>query len=132
LPQALLIGFQALAPIYSAAPMAVAIAPHLAVGEPVYTVGAYRRGLPFYLDRTVTIAAEDPYDLRAGVRWNPERLIPNLANFAAAWRARADGVAVMRPDLHAELAAQGLPMHTLARGPDWIAVQRQRAAGTRP
>ena len=132
LPQTLLIGFQTLAPIYSAAPMAAAIAPYLAPGEPVYTVGAYRRGLPFYLDRTVTIAAEDPYDLRAGVRWNPERLIPNLTDFAAAWRARADGVAVMRPDLYAELAAQGLPMHTLARGPDWVAVQRQRVAGTRP
>jgi hypothetical protein len=30
----------------------------------------------------------------------------------------------MRPDLHVELTAQGLPMRTLAREPDWIAVRR--------
>ncbi len=119
-PQTLLIRFQVLAPIYSAEPMAAKIAPFLAPGEPVYAVHWFRRGLPFYLRRTVTLVNEVPYDLRSGLRWEPQKGM-SMTVFRARWETQASGLAIMTPARLARLQHDGLRLNILASGPDWVA-----------
>ncbi len=124
--QAALIGFQALAPAYSAAPLARAIAPWCKAGTPIYMVDTLERGLPFYLRRPVTLVGQAPYDLRDGLRWEPWRLMPQQS-FVRRWRHEPGALAVIAPAALAALRRQGLPMHELARSPRWILIRRPAA-----
>ncbi len=122
LPQVLLIRFQLLAPIYSAEPMAAKIAPLIIPGEPVYAVHWFRRGLPFYLRRTITLVNEVPYDLRSGLRWEPQKAM-SMTVFRTRWEAQASGLAIMTPTRWARLQHAGLRLHILVRGPGWVAAK---------
>ncbi len=120
LPQVLLIRFQVLAPVYSAESMAAKMAPLLTPGEPVYAVHWFRRGLPFYLRRTIILVNEVPYDLRSGLRWEPQKAM-SMRVFRTHWEAQASGLAIMTPARLLRLQHAGLRLHILASGPDWVA-----------
>ncbi len=127
--QTALIGFQALAPAYSAQPLARAMRPWLHPDTPVYMVDALQRGLPFYLRRTVTLVGAPPYDLTGGLHWQPGLLL-SLADFEQRWRAQPQALAVLAPRLLPQLRAQGLPLQVLACAPRWVLVRRpQRPTG---
>lgn len=127
LMQAALIGFQALAPAYSAAPLAAAMRPWLKPDAPVYMVDTLQRGLPFYLDRRITLVGAAPYDLLDGLRWQPQ-LLWSVPAFEHAWRAQPDALAVIAPQRFAALLLQGLPMRVIATSPKWVLVRRPPVA----
>lgn len=124
--QAALIGFQALAPAYSAAPLARAMLPALRSAAPVYMVDTLQRGLPFYLGRGVTLVGTAPYDLLDGLRWAPQHLLP-LTDFEQRWRMQPEALAVIAPQRYAALYRQGLPMVAIARSPRWVLVRHAAA-----
>ena len=112
--QGLMIGFQQLEPANSADSMAALAAPYLKADTPVYSVKFYFRGLPFYLQRLVTVAYGTPTDLVAGMAWQPELTIAELDGFVAAWRAHPAALAFIRPDIYTELRKENLPMTVIA------------------
>ena len=112
--QGLLIGFQQLEPANSADSMAALAAPYIKADTPVYSVKFYFRGLPFYLQRLVTVAYDTPTDLVAGMAWQPELTIAELDGFVAAWRAHPGALAFIRPDVYTELKKENLPMTVIA------------------
>lgn len=128
LMQAALLGFQMLAPAYSAQPLAQAMRPWLRADTPVYMVDTLQRGLPFYLRRTVTLVGAVPYDLRDGLRIQPG-LLHRLSGFEDAWRDQPGALAVMAPSTYAALRAKGLPMQLLERAPGWLLVRRASGPG---
>ncbi len=128
--QAALIGFQALAPAYSAQPLARAMRPWLRPDAPVYMVDTLQRGLPFYLQRPVTLVGAVPYDLRDGLRWEPWRLLA-LPVFERRWRVQRDALAVLSPARYETLRAQGLPLRPVAHALHWVLVRHSAAADAR-
>ncbi len=121
--QGLLFAYQQLAPVTSAQTMATMARPYIRSGVPVYAVQMFYRGLPFYLQRPVTLVDERPYDLLAGIDWEPALQIPDLAGFATAWAAHPGAVAFMPPSTLQTLSTLGLPLHVVARTPDTIIVR---------
>ena len=121
--QGLLFAYQRLAPVTSALTMAAMARPYIRPEAPVYAVQMFYRGLPFYLHRPVTLVDERPYDLLAGIDWDPALQIPDLAGFATAWSAHPGAVAFMPPATLQTLSALGLPLHVVARTADTIIVR---------
>jgi 4-amino-4-deoxy-L-arabinose transferase-like glycosyltransferase len=121
--QGLLFAYQRLSPNTSAQTMATLAKPYIRADAPVYAVQMFYRGLPFYLQRPVTLVDERPYDLLAGIDWEPALQIPDLAGFATAWAAHPGAVAFMPPATLQTLSALGLPLHVVARTGDTIIVR---------
>jgi len=83
----------------------------------VYSVGIYEQSLTFYLRRPVTLVDyRDEFDF--GLQQQPELAIPTIPAFVARWRADAAAgvrnVAIIRPELIADLKRQGVPLRIVA------------------
>jgi 4-amino-4-deoxy-L-arabinose transferase-like glycosyltransferase len=113
----------ALAPIYSGASLAAAFPPGAAV-LPIYSLSTYDQTLPFYLRRTVTLAAYHG-ELDFGLRHDPRAGLPTIAAFLTRWSAASDALAVMEPEMFDELNAYGTPMRELGRDDHHVLVSRQ-------
>ncbi len=96
-----------------------------AADTPVYMVGGFVRGLPFYLRRPVTIVAQDRDDLTPFIQSRPEGYLPTLDAFEARWRAGAQGVALVGERDMAVLDRHGLPHVVLGRLPTGFVIARQ-------
>ena len=116
-------GAQVLSPVYSQHQLALQMAPYAKPGVPIYSLDDYPQSLPFYLGRTMTVAAYKG-ELEFGIGQEPGKWIPDLETFAAQWRQGGDALAVMPPDTYTQLAAQGLPMMVIAREPEHITVRK--------
>ena len=112
--QGLLQAYQRMGATASAQPIAMHALPYLSANGPVYAVHDFARGLPFYLRRQVTLVDERPYDMRAGMDWDPQLSIPDVQAFASAWASHPDAVAIMRERSFIALSGQGLPMRIVA------------------
>jgi len=121
--QALLFAYQRLAPITSAQTMATLARHYVQPEAPVYAVQMFYRGLPFYLQRPVTLVAERPYDLLTGIDWEPQLQITDLSAFAAAWTSHPGAIAFMPQGTFETLTTEQLPMHVVARTSDTVIVQ---------
>ena len=121
--QALAYGAQALSPVYSQRSLADQIAPYDDPAVPFYSLQDYPQSLPFYLNRTLIVAAyqgelEFENDQQAG-KW-----ISDLDAFASQWRSDKQALAVMPPETYDELQKQGLPMTVIGRDPQHVAVRK--------
>jgi 4-amino-4-deoxy-L-arabinose transferase-like glycosyltransferase len=112
--QGLLFGYQRLAPATSAKAMAALAQPHLQPGVPVYAVRMFYRGLPFYLQRPVTLVDQRPYDMRAGMALDPGLSLPDLAHFGPEWVRHPGALAFMSRETYSTLSGQHLPMQPVA------------------
>jgi len=112
-----------LAPIYSGASLAAAFPPGQAA-LPIYSLSTYDQTLPFYLGRTVTLAAYHG-ELDFGLRQDPDAGLPTVAAFQARWSAASEALAVMEPDMFDELSAYGTPMREIGRDDHHVLVSRQ-------
>jgi hypothetical protein len=81
-------------------------------------------GLPFYLQRLVTVAADTPDDLMPGIASRPEGYIAELGQFAQRWRAGNDEIAVMPLDSLVHLQDTGLPFRELGREGNYVVITR--------
>lgn len=109
----------------SGEPVARLMVPALAAETPVYMVGGFVRGLPFYLERPVTIVAQERDDLTPFIDSRPDGYLPTLAAFEARWRASAHGVALVSEHDMAVLAQRGLPHVVLGYLPTGVVIARQ-------
>lgn len=116
-------GAQVLSPVYSQHQLALQMAPYAKPGVTLYSLDDYPQSLPFYLGRTMTVAAYKG-ELEFGIGREPGKWIPDLETFAAQWRQGGEALAVMPPDTYTQLAAQGLPMTVVAREPEHVAVRK--------
>jgi 4-amino-4-deoxy-L-arabinose transferase-like glycosyltransferase len=89
-----------------------------------YCVNDYLQPLPFYWRRPCTLVGYRG-ELDFGLKQEPWRWIPDLQQFARAWAAEADALAILRPEDYRRLAALGLPMHVIYTSQSLIAVVRR-------
>jgi 4-amino-4-deoxy-L-arabinose transferase-like glycosyltransferase len=122
--QILLMSLQPLAVNLSAASVARIIKLEMGPHTEVFTVSMSLRGLPFYLQRLVTVAADTPDDIMPGVASRPEGYIAELGQFAQRWRAGNDEIAVMPFVSLAQLQATGLPFSELGREGKYVVIAR--------
>ena len=116
-------GAQVLSSAYSQAELARQAVAYDQPGQPFYSVADYPQSLPFYLKRTLTIAAYKG-ELEFGIGQEPDKWIPDLAGFASQWRSDKQALAVMPSETYDSLAGQGLPMTLIARDPDHVIVRK--------
>ena len=90
---------------------------------PFYAVGMLDHTLPFYVGHT-TIMVASPDELSFGVTQEPAKWVPTIPAWIARWQADAHALAVMRPDVYNELAAQHLPMRVIARDTRRVVVEK--------
>ncbi len=109
-----LLGMDGIAPATSAWHIAQKIKPELTPDMPFFTVGMYDQTLPFYLKRTLQMV-EHTDELKYSIEWEPQKFMPTFAEFEAAWKSAPKAMALMPPDVHQRLHAQGLPMREIAR-----------------
>ena len=109
-----LLGHETLAPSNSSYLLAQKIQPLLRPDIPLYSVKMYDQTLPFYLNRTVTLV--DYLDeFEYGLAQQPEKSIPTVAEFEAAWRSGHAALAVMQPEQYETFRTQGLPMRFITQ-----------------
>lgn len=112
--QLVLTGHESLSPASSAWRIAQQIRPHLKADAPFYSVGMYDQTLPFYIKRTVTLVAHQD-EMEFGLRQEPDKWLPTIAEFEQAWRNEPHALAIMTPDTYRQLQQKGLPMLEIAR-----------------
>jgi 4-amino-4-deoxy-L-arabinose transferase-like glycosyltransferase len=89
-----------------------------------YCVNDYLQPLPFYWRRPCTLVGYRG-ELDFGLKQEPWRWIPDLQQFASAWGAESDALAILRPEDYRRLAALGLPMHVIYTSQSLVAVVRR-------
>jgi hypothetical protein len=116
--------YTALPPVRTAKALVAQVRHLVGPATRVYSVGAYWQTIPFYLGRTVQLAAYSG-EFEFGLKHAAAAEIPTLEAFEAAWQRETDAVAFMSPRMQALLAARGLPGRIAASGGRTIAMVRQ-------
>ena len=109
-----LLGHETFGRASSGVDLATAMRAVLTPSMPVYSVHLLDHTVPFYLGRT-TIMVEQPDELAFGTRQEPQKWLPTLADFIRVWAGGPKALAMMSPDLFAELQRRGVVMHPVAR-----------------
>jgi 4-amino-4-deoxy-L-arabinose transferase-like glycosyltransferase len=121
--QLVLLGHQSFAQLKSARTMVEAIRGSVAPDAPFYSVGTHDQTLPFYLRRPVTLVAWFD-EFATGIRIEPQRQIPTVAQFEARWREQPGAAAMMRLETFVEFERNGLPMRVVYRDSQRVVVVR--------
>ena len=117
-------GHRVLAPRYSVASMIDALPAPIAPRARIYAVNAYDHTMPWSLRRTVTMVAYKD-ELEKAIAWEPQKFIPDLAQFARAWNEPGDAYAFFAlRDFDGMRADLNLPMQLVARGPRYVIVRK--------
>ncbi|QOZ82588.1 MULTISPECIES: glycosyltransferase family 39 protein [Chromobacterium] len=99
------------------------IQPYLNADTPVFSVRYYDQTFPFYLGRPVTLVQfVDEFEF--GESQEPQRWMPRLEQFVAAWNAAPRALAMTDPATYQELQAQGLPMRVVYQDPRRLVVAK--------
>jgi len=119
-------GFDAFSPVRSSSAIlrAAQTPTPFANDAPFYLVGMYDQTAPFYLGRTTRLVAFRD-ELALGIDAEPSKQVPTVDAWVAEWTALSQGYAMLPPDLHTLLSAQGVPMRELARDSRRVIVSRQ-------
>lgn len=121
--QLAILGHQVFAQLKSARIMVETIRGAIDPAAPFYSVQTHDQTLPFYLGRSVTLV-DWTDEFATGIRIEPQRQIPTVAEFESLWRARPGAVAMMRAERYAEFERDGLPMRIVYRDPQRVVVVR--------
>ncbi|MHB8166203.1 MAG: phospholipid carrier-dependent glycosyltransferase [Sulfuricella sp.] len=121
--QTVLTGHESLSPSSSAWHIAQQIQPYLKPDVPFYSVGMYEQTLPFYIKRTVTLVAYQG-ELEFGLKQEPGRWLPTVADFEREWRKAPYALAIMAPDTFREFQQKGLPMLEIARDTRRVVIKK--------
>ncbi|ALS63493.1 4-amino-4-deoxy-L-arabinose transferase [Pandoraea norimbergensis] len=81
---------------------------------PFYSVNVLDHTMPFYLG-TDMIMVQHPDELEFGVKQEPQKWLPTLADFYTRWRTDPKALALVDPDTFGKLEAEHLPMRVIAR-----------------
>jgi len=116
-------GYNAIARERSAYYVAQAVAPQLKPGMPFYSVKMYEQTLPFYLERTVTLV-DYTDELEFGIKQEPERWVPTLAQFGEAWNKDREAMAIMPLDVVPAVQGLHIPMKEIYRDHQYLVVTK--------
>jgi hypothetical protein len=125
--QLALSGHESLSRANSAYYIVQKIKPELKPGMPFYSVDTYDQSLQFYLQRSTTMVAYKD-ELGFGIKQEPEKFIPDRAQFEKIWSAEHEALAMMSPETYDSLRAKRLPMRLVARDTRRVIVARHLAA----
>jgi len=125
--QLALSGHESLSRANSAYHIVQKIKPELKAGMPFYSVNTYDQSLQFYLRRSTTMV-EYKDELGFGIAQEPQKFIPDLAQFEKTWNADREALALMSPEAYETFRAKGVPMRLVARDTRRIIVARRLAA----
>jgi len=132
--QLLVTSEDALSPAHSTYHLVQQVKPDLKPEVPFYSVGTYEQTLPFYIDRPVTLVAYQD-EMAFGLKHEPQRWVPDLAEFERRWRGHAYALAVMSLEMYEQLQRAQLPMQLVARDTERVFVRtppRQDEGGSKP
>jgi 4-amino-4-deoxy-L-arabinose transferase-like glycosyltransferase len=121
---ALLHAYTYVPPMRSAELLVDAVRESIGPQTKLYSVGQYRQSVPFYLGRTLRMAA---YEGELEYALDPTRKedLPTLEAFAAAWPQEQDAVAFVDPQDYVHLEELGVPGRVIARDGRSVVLARQ-------
>ena len=119
-------GFDTLSPIRSGYGIlrAAQQAEAFAIDAPFYQIGMYDQTVPFYLGRATRLV-DYRHELGLGIDAEPQKQVPTLEAWFPEWQSLARGYALTRPDVHALLVEQGVPLRVLASDSRRVLVSRR-------
>ena len=123
LAQCLLVGAEQLPRMRDLVSLEQDVKPWIGNSTHLYCVNDYLQPLAFYWGRTCTLVGYRG-ELDFGLKQEPERWIPDLAQFERDWRAQDDALALLRPQDYQDLSALGLPMRVIYTSRSLVAVKR--------
>jgi len=113
-----------LAERFSVAATVAALAERPRADAPVFAVDVYDHTIPWNLRRTVTMVHYRD-ELGVAVDWEPAKFVPDLAAFAARWRAEREAWAFVPANAVERLSRElGIEMQVMARGPQYAIVKK--------
>jgi 4-amino-4-deoxy-L-arabinose transferase-like glycosyltransferase len=104
-----LAGYQTLSSAVSAEELGERLEPQVPRDAAVYAIDYLDAGLPFYLRRPVTLV-KHAGELDFGLGIEPQKWVPDEAQFVARWLEHDVAYAAMRRKTYERLRAEGLPM----------------------
>lgn len=116
-------GYNTVARERSAKHIAEAIRAEVKPGIPFYSVLTYEQTLPFYLKRTFTLVQYQD-EMGFGIKQEPWRWVPTLADFAHVWAAQPEALAIMPVQVYPVLQQMGLPMKIIFQDTQHIVVKK--------
>jgi 4-amino-4-deoxy-L-arabinose transferase-like glycosyltransferase len=123
LAQCLLLGAEQLPRMRDLVTLEQDVKPWIGNSTRLYCVNDYLQPLPFYWRRTCTLVGYRG-ELDFGLKQEPARWIPDLAQFERDWQSQDDALALLRPEDYRDLAALGLPMRVIYTSRSLVAVKR--------
>lgn len=117
-------GHRTLAAGYSVESMVRSLPAPIAPQARIYAVNAYDHTMPWSLRRTVTMVAYDD-ELGKAIAWDPQKFIPDLAQFGRAWNQPGDAYAFFAlRDFDRLRAELNVSLQVAARGPRYVIVRK--------
>jgi 4-amino-4-deoxy-L-arabinose transferase-like glycosyltransferase len=119
-----LAGHRALSDRFSVASTVARLPAAPSADAAVFAVDMYDHTLPWSLKRTVTMVAHRD-ELEVAIGWEPQKFVPDLQGFAAAWAAAPQAWAFIPAGETERLPAKlGIAMQVMARGPQYAIVKK--------
>lgn len=116
-------GYERISPLQSGANVAQSIQLHLKPETRLYAVETYDQSLPVYLKRTLTLVNYiDEFEL--GEKSEPDKWIPRLEDFPAAWNAPGPAIAIILPGAIEKMKSMNLPFEIIHKDPRRIAIRK--------
>jgi 4-amino-4-deoxy-L-arabinose transferase-like glycosyltransferase len=116
-------GYDNISPLQSSHDVARNVARAATPDTRIYSIKHHEQGLPFYLNRDVTLVAYlDEFE--TGLRAEPQKSIARLADLPSEWNAPGGAIAIIEPFRQNEFAALGLPFKIIHQDPRRMAIQK--------
>ncbi len=116
-------GYNTVARERSAKHIAEAIRDEVKPGIPFYSVLTYEQTLPFYLKRTFTLVQYQD-EMGFGIKQQPEKWIPTIAEFAGVWEAQPEALAIIQTVNYPLLQQMNLKMKIIFEDTQHIVVKK--------
>jgi 4-amino-4-deoxy-L-arabinose transferase-like glycosyltransferase len=116
-------GYNTVAQERSAKHIASAIKSHVKPNMPFYSLLTYEQTLPFYLQHTFTLVQYQD-EMAYGIKQEPQRWIPTLAEFGKVWAQQSEALAIMPVYAYAQIEPMGLPMKIIFQDTQHIVVSK--------
>lgn len=116
-------GYNELARNRSAYQMAEVIRPHVKAEVPFYSIYMYEQTLPFYIKHTMVLVGYQD-EMAFGIQQEPQRWLPDMNAFVAAWKAQREALVIIPLDRFPELQAQGVAMKEIYRDEQFVVLAK--------
>ncbi len=116
-------GYETISPLQSGHAVAASIESRMKPDTRLYAVKIYDQSLPFYLKRTLTLV-EYVDEFEMGEKAEPQKFIPRLADFPAAWNALGPAIAIIQPGDIEAIRALGVAFEVIHKDAKRVAIQK--------